>query len=64
MSKYRVTMANIHYYTADIEADSPEEAEEIAKDDYLTELGTSIMAYDGESYVVEDETYEIKEEEE
>ena len=61
MSKYRVTMANIHYYTADIEANSPEEAEEIAKDDCLTELGTSIMAYDGESYVIEDETYEIKE---
>lgn len=62
MSKYRVTMANIHYYTADIEADSPEEAEKIAKDDYLTELGTSIMAYDGDSYVIEGEAYEIKEE--
>lgn len=61
MSKYRVTMANIQYYTVDIEADSPEEAEEIADDDYLTELGTSIMAYDGDSYVVEGETYEIKE---
>lgn len=61
MSKYRVTMANIHYYTVDIEADSPEEAEEIADDDYLTELGTSIMAYDGNSYVVEGETYEVKE---
>lgn len=62
MSKYRVTMANIQYYTIDIEADSPEEAEEIADDDYLTELGTSIMAYEGDSYVVEGETYEIKEE--
>lgn len=61
MSKYRVTLANIHYYTVDIEADSPEEAEEIADDDYLTELGTSIMAYDGNSYVVEGETYEVKE---
>lgn len=62
MSKYRVTMANIHYYTADIEANSPKEAEEIAKNNYLTELGTSITAYDGDSYVVEDETYEVKEE--
>lgn len=61
MSKYRVTMANIQYYTVDIEADSPKEAEEIADDDYLTELGNSIMAYDGDSYVVEGETYEVKE---
>lgn len=64
MSKYRVTMANIHYYTVDIEANSPEEADEIAEDNYLTELGTNIMAYDGESYVVEGETYKIEEEEE
>lgn len=61
MSKYRVTMANIQYYTVDIEAASPKEAEEIANDDYLTELGTSIMAYDGDSYVVKSEAYEVKE---
>lgn len=61
MSKYSVTMANIQYYTVDIEADSPKEAEEIANDNYLTELGTSIMAYDGDSYVVEGGTYKVKE---
>ena len=61
MSKYRVTMANIQYYTVDIEADSPKEAEEIADNDYLTELGTSIIAYDGDSYVVEGTAYEVKE---
>ena len=60
MSKYRVTMANIQYYTVDIEADSPKEAEEIADNYFLTELGTSIIAYDGASYVVEGETYEVK----
>ena len=61
MNKYRVTLANVQYYTVDIEADSPKEAEEIANDEYLTEIGNSLMAYEGESYVVEGEAYEIKE---
>lgn len=61
MSKYRVTLANVQYYTVDIEADSDLEAEEIAVG-RLDELGTGIQPYDGESYVVEGETYEVKEE--
>lgn len=61
MSKYRVTLANVQYYIVDIEADSDLEAEEIATG-RLDELGTGIPPYDGTSYVVEGETYEIKEE--
>lgn len=60
MSKYRVTLTNVQYYTVDIEAESETEAEEIAEG-RLNELGTGIMAYDGASYVVEGETYKVEE---
>lgn len=50
MAKYAATLVNAQYYYVEFEADSLEEAEDQASE-YLTELGTSIMPYDGESYV-------------
>lgn len=61
MSKYRVTMAKVSYYTADIETDSPTKAEEIANNDYLTALDVHIHPYDEASYVMEGETYKVEE---
>lgn len=58
MAKYEVYLVNQHYYSSIIEAEDREEAEEKAEE-LLSELGTSIMAYDGESWV--DEIEEIKE---
>ena len=58
MAKYEVYLVNQHYYSSIIEAEDREEAEKKAEE-LLSELGTSIMAYDGESWV--DEIEEVKE---
>lgn len=57
MAKYEVYLVNQHYYSTIIEAEDREEAEEKAEE-LLYELGTSIMAYDGESWV--DEIQEVR----
>ena len=56
MAKYEVYLVNQHYYSSIIEAEDREEAEEKAEE-LLSELGTSIMAYDGESWI--DEIQEV-----
>lgn len=57
MAKYEVYLVNQHYYSTIIEAEDREEAEGKAEE-LLYELGTSIMAYDGESWV--DEIQEVR----
>ena len=64
--KYRVTISQQIYYTDDIEANSPEEAEKIANERLREdEKGylDSLEAYDDYgAYVVEGEAFEIEEE--
>jgi len=58
MAKYEVQLVNQHYYSSIIEAEDREEAEKKAEE-LLSELGTSIMTFNEESWV--DEIEEVEE---
>lgn len=63
MAKYRVTLSSYQYHTVDVEADSPDEAENIVnerlnRDEYS--LANEYNTYDEGTYVVGGEAYEVE----
>lgn len=66
MAKYRVTIASFQYRVKDVEANSPEEAEAMVEAK-IEEMGEEYVnyycdnPYDFGSYVVENEAFEISE---